>query len=121
MSKGGEFDPDQYFNVVYCLRLSLNGRDMVSYVTMSKRLGICTHLYHHCPVGLREFLGSESEAGLNDENKIDMVQIYLHDKEQITFLGFKEAVIKAYRRIGRAAHLILTTMRGSSMTRPKLG
>lgn len=64
---------------------------MVSYVKEAK------HLYHHLPVGLREFLGSQYLAGLNEENKVDMVQIYLLDKEQITFLDSKDAAIKAYR------------------------
>lgn len=42
-------------------------------------------------------------AGLDDESKIDMVQLYLNRIEVFPFPKAKEAVIKAYRRNRRAS------------------
>ena len=47
-------------------------------------------------------MGNQFVAGLADDSKLDMVQLYLQD-QPITIPPVKTAVIKAYSRIGRAS------------------
>ena len=60
-------------------------------------------MYHKCPENLREYLGNQFVAGISDDAKLDMVQLYLANEKDITFLVAKAAVIRAYSRIGRAS------------------
>ena len=45
-------------------------------------------------------MGNQFVAGIADEGKLDMVQLYLSNEKAITFPLAKAAVIKAYSRLG---------------------
>lgn len=86
-----ERDSNCYFNLVY--NLKQKGRNIVTYVDKAEKL------YKACPTNLISFLLHQFVARLNDESKIDIVQLYLNGKEPITFSEAKEAVVKSYRQI----------------------
>jgi hypothetical protein len=88
-------DFNKYFSLVYNLKQRRS--------TIAQYVAEAEGLYEKCPADLRTYLGNQFIAGLADENKIDMVQVYLAEKTTITFPEVKEAVIKAYSRIGRAS------------------
>lgn len=88
-------NPNKYFSLVYNLKQRKS--------TIAQYVAEAEGLYERCPSDLRTYLGNQFIAGLADENKTDMVQIYLTGKTTITFPEAKEAVIKAYSRIGRAS------------------
>lgn len=76
--------------------------ELIQYVDEAERLCI------QCSGALPRFLRRRFVAGLDDEAKADMVQLYLNGKETITSEA-KDAVIKANRAIERRALLIRTT------------
>lgn len=89
----GVGDPNQYFNLLYNLK---QGRKSIAeYVAEAEGL------YRKCPDPLKAFMGNQFVAGLTDESKLDMVQLYLANEREITFPLAKAAVVKAYSRIGR--------------------
>ena len=91
----GVGDPNQYFNLLYNLK---QGRKSIAeYVSEAE------DLYWKCPEPLKKFMGNQFVAGLADEGKLDMVQLYLANEMELTFPLAKAAVIKAYSRIGRAS------------------
>lgn len=59
--------------------------------------------------GPSAYLGHHFVAGLDDESKIEMVQVYLHDKTSISFPHAKIAVVQSYHRIGRAHSTFMRT------------
>ena len=85
----------RYFNLVYSLRQ--NDKSITKYLEEAEEL----HL--NCPANLKPYLAYLFIAGLRDEAKIDMAQLYLGGKQDFTFPQAKEAVVKAYTRIGRAS------------------
>lgn len=88
-------DPNRFFHPVY--NLKQNGRNIVAYAEEAEKL------YKACSVKLEPFLPNQFIAGLDDESKIDMVQLYLNDKSPIIFSDAKDAIIKFHKRIGRAS------------------
>ena len=88
-------DPNKYFNLLYNLKQAR--KPIAQYVAEAE------DLYRKCPEPLRDFMGSQFVAGLADESKLDMVQLYLSNDPKITFPNAKAAVIRAYSRIGRAS------------------
>ena len=95
MEPKADTNPNKYFNLLYNLK---QGRKPIAqYVAEAE------DLYRKCPEPLRDFMGSQFMAGLADEGKLDMVQLYLLNDPKITFSNAKAAVIKAYSRIGRAS------------------
>ncbi|KAF6238733.1 hypothetical protein HO173_003239 [Letharia columbiana] len=90
-----EQDPNKYFNVLSNLK---QGRKPIAqYVAEAE------HLYRKCPEPLKDYMGNQFVAGIADDSKLDMVQLYLASETKITFPLAKAAVIKAYSRIGRAS------------------
>jgi hypothetical protein len=88
-----ESDPNKFFNQMYNLRQGK--KPIAQYVNEAQTL------YLQCPGHLREIFGNQFVAGIADENKLDMVQLYLASESKITFPAAKAAVVRAYSRIGR--------------------
>ena len=88
-------DPNRYFNLVY--NLKQRGRSIVTYVEEAEKL------HRACPSNLLPFLPHQFVAGLNDESKIEEVQIYLYGKELITYPDARDVVVRSYQRMGRAS------------------
>ena len=88
-----ERDLNRYFNLVY--NLKQRGRNIVTYVDEAEKL------YKACPANLMAFLPHQFVAGLDNESKINIVQLYLNGKEPITFPEAKKAVVKSYQQIGQ--------------------
>ena len=90
-----EQDPNKYFNLIY--NLKQGRKNIAQYVAEAEEL------YFSCPEKLKEYMGSQFVAGIADEAKLDMVQLYLQNEEVITFPLAKAAVVRAFSRIGRAS------------------
>lgn len=88
-------DLNKYFNMMYNLKQRKS--IIAQYVTEAKEL------YERCSSDLRTYLENQFIADLTNENKIDMMQVYLTDKTNITFSKAKKAVIKVYSRIERVS------------------
>ena len=90
-----ELDPNRFFNALYNLKQGKKG--IAQYVEEADTL------FQKCPEPLKEYMGSQFVAGLADEQKLGMVQLYLttDTSTTITFPAAKAAVIKAYSLIGR--------------------
>ena len=88
-------DPNKYFNQLY--NLKQGSKPIAQYVSEAE------DLYRKCPEPLKEFMGSQFVAGITDDSKLDIVQLYLAHETKITFPVAKAAVVKAFGRIGRAS------------------
>lgn len=86
-------DPNKFFNQFHSLKQGK--KSIAQYVTDAQSL------YTQCPEELRALFGNQFIAGIADEGKLDMVQLYLSHETKVTFPIAKAAVIKAYSRIGR--------------------
>lgn len=95
MEPKADTDPNKYFNLLYNLKQSK--KSIAQYVAETE------DLYRKCPKPLKDFMGSQFVAGLADDSKLDMIQLYLSNDPKITFPNAKAAVIKAYSRIERAS------------------
>lgn len=84
-----------FFSLLY--NLKQNKKPIGQYVKDADKL------YRKCPEKFREMFGSQFIAGLAEDSKLDMVQLYLSTETKLTFQIAKAAVIKAYSRIGRAS------------------
>ena len=89
----GAVDPNQFFNQLY--NLKQGKKQITQYVQEAE------DLYRKCPDALKAYMGNQFVAGIADDGKLDMVQLYLAQEKEITFPLAKAAVIKAYSRIGR--------------------
>lgn len=107
-----EQDPNKYFNLLYNLK---QGRKPIAqYVAEAE------DLYRKCPEPLKDYMGNQFVAGIADDGKLDMVQLYLASESKITFPLAKAAVIKAYSRIGRASPFDVEKMSASSSSKPEV-
>ena len=88
-----ESDPNKFFNQMYNLRQGK--KPIAQYVNEAQTL------YLQCPGNLQEMFSNQFVAGIADENKLDMVQLYLSSEPKITFPAAKAAVVRVYSRIGR--------------------
>ena len=88
-------DPNKYFNQLYDLKQGSK--------PIAQHVSEVEDLYRKCPEPLKALMGSQFVAGIADDSKVDMVQLYLAHETIITFPVAKAAVVKAYRRIGRAS------------------
>ena len=88
-------DPNHFFNQLY--NLKQGKKPIAQYVAEAE------DLYRKCPDALKAYMGNQFVAGIADDAKLDMVQLYLSQENEITFPLAKAAVVKAYTRIGRAS------------------
>lgn len=86
-------DPNQFFNQLYNLK---QGRKPITQYVQEAE-----DLYRKCPDALKAYMGNQFVAGIAEDGKLDMVQLYLAQEREITFPLAKAAVVKAYSRIGR--------------------
>ena len=93
-----EVDQTRFLNLVFNFRQ--RGRSIVEYTREGD------HLNAECPEKFRDVLGHQFIAGLDDKGKVDLVQVYLGaDKTTVTYAEAKQAVGKAYQRLGEPSPL----------------
>ena len=63
-------------------------------------------------------MGNQFIAGITDDSKLDIVQLYLASESKITFPLAKAAVVKAFSRIGRASPFDTEKVGISSSSKP---
>lgn len=101
-------DSNKYFSLIYNLKQRKN--IIAQYVIKAK------DLYERCSSNLRTYLENQFIVELTNENKINMMQIYLTDKMIITFSEAKKTVIKVYSKIERASSFdVLKKVKSTSM------
>ena len=105
-------DPNKYFNQLY--NLKQGSKPIAQYVSEAE------DLYRKCPEPLKALMGSQFVAGIADDSKVDMVQLYLAHETIITFPVAKAAVVKAYSRIGRASPFDTDKDSYSSSSKPEV-
>ena len=105
-------DPNKYFNLIYNLKQG--------HKPIDKYVNEAEELYQLVPSNLKDYLGQLFVAGLSDDSKIDMVQLYLSTETQITFPAAKAAVIRAYSRIGRESPFDRSTVVEKKVTQDEV-
>lgn len=86
-------DPNQFFNILY--NLKQRGRNIVEYIEEGDQLS------SECPEKFRDSLGISFIAGLDEGRKINLAQLYLRNKTNVSYAEAKDAVVKAHRRFAR--------------------
>lgn len=91
-------DQTWFFNLI--LNLKQQSQSIVDYTREEDQL------HAKWPEKVRDVLGHQFTAGLDDTGKLDLVQVYLGaDKNTVTYTEAKQAVSKAYTRFGKPSPL----------------
>ena len=91
-------DATRFLNLAFNLRQK--DQSIIEYMRKEDQLNA------KCPEKFRDILGHQFILGLDDKEKVDLVQVYLRaDKSTVTYTEAKQAVGKAYQRFGKPSSL----------------